>query len=173
MVGWQRTRYGGYRRTGVAQGTQSVGGTGRRSELRQLPPVLTLKWAEQLGLPDCPYLIRWRFETRWGSIRLHHWLSPDDDRAFHDHPWWFVTFVLRGGYTDSTPTGPDHLHAGSVRYRPAEHQHTVIPDRGGAWTVIITGPRIRAWGFWPTGRFVKANKWFASRGHHPCAADEG
>lgn len=50
---------------------------------------------------------------------MHHWLGPDDDRAFHDHPWWFLTLVLRGGYADRHPGGEDRLRAGSVRIRPA------------------------------------------------------
>lgn len=169
---WQRTRHGGMRRTGVAQ-RESAGQIYRRSESRKLPPVPIFRWAERLGLPDCPYVIRWRIETKSWSVRLHHWLGPDDDRAFHDHPWWFATLVLRGGYTDRSPAGSEHLRAGAMRFRPALHRHTVIPDPGGAWTVIVTGSRARSWGFWDrtTGKFVKANKWFASRGHHPCAAD--
>lgn len=127
-------------------------------------------WREPLGLPECPYVIRWRAETPWVSVRVHHWLGPDDDRAFHDHPWWFITLVLRGGYTDKNPDGADRLHAGSVRYRPALHRHTVVPDPEGAWTVLLTGPIIRSWGFWPGGvKFVKANKWFFTRQHHPCS----
>lgn len=166
---WQRTRHGGFRRTGVAQ-TQSAAATQQRSVVRNHPPVLILKWREKLGLPTCPYLIRWRVETRFGSVRLHHWLGPDDGRAFHDHPWWFVTLVLRGGYTDKSPEGEEHLRAGAVKYRPALHRHTVVPDAGGCWTIIVTGKRMRSWGFWANGvKFVKANKWFAGRGHHPCA----
>jgi hypothetical protein len=127
-------------------------------------------WAEPLGWPECPYNIRWIAETPWVSARVHHWIGPDDDRAFHDHPWWFLTFVLRGGYTDRNPGGDDHLRAPAVRFRPALHRHTVVPDADGAWTVLLTGPIVRPWGFWKDGaKFVKANKWFASRGHHPCS----
>lgn len=140
-----------------------------RSVVQIHPPVLTFRWAERLGLPTCPYVIRWRFETRWFSIRLHHWLAPDDDRAHHDHPWRFTTFVLWGGYTDDSPAGDEHLRAPAIRRRTAEHRHTVRPDPGGAWTIVVTGPRIRTWGFWADGvKLIKANKWFASRGHHPC-----
>jgi len=127
-----------------------------------------IKWHENLGLTECPYVIRWRIETPWFSCRLHHWLGPDDDRAYHDHPWNFVTFVLRGSYCDMFPDGCEVLRAPAVRYRSALHRHTVIPNPT-AWTVVLTGPKIRPWGFWPTmTKFVKANKWFASRGHHPC-----
>jgi hypothetical protein len=104
-----------------------------------------------------------------GSVRIHHWLGPDDDRAFHDHPWWFITLMLKGTYTDYGPGGADRLHAGSLRYRRALHQHTVIPGKNGAWTLLVTGPKVRNWGFWANGKFRKANKWFASRGHHPCS----
>lgn len=160
------TRHGGVRRTGVAQ-RKSIAQITRRSVYRNHPPVL-IRLGERLGLPSCPYVIRWRVETPLGSVRVHHWLGPDDDRAFHDHPWWFVTVVLRGGYTDRNPAGEDRLRAGSVRFRPAPYRHTVIPDPGGAWTLLVTGRPLRAWGFWLDGKFRKANKWFLAYGHHPC-----
>jgi hypothetical protein len=177
---WEPTRHGGFRRTGVAQEDasasaqartpgQSAALTQQRSVARIHPPVLIFRWHEKLGLPECPYLIRWRLEFPVGSFRVHHWLGPDDDRAFHDHPWFFITLCIKGGYTDKSPAGDNHLHAGSIRYRHALHRHTVIPDPGGAWTIMITGRRTRAWGFWLGGlKFVKANKWFLTRGHHPC-----
>lgn len=170
---YRRTRFGGVRRVTRSSSVESSRQIDGRSGVRFLPPGLIIKWRERLGLPECPYVIRWRFETKWFSIRLRHWLGSDDDRAFHDHPWSFTTFVLKGGYIDVHP-GPDgdeleHLRAPAVRRRAAEHRHTVVPDPGGAWTVIVTGPRWRTWGFWANGvKFVKANKWFASRGHHPC-----
>lgn len=129
---------------------------------------IIIKMREQLGLDSCPYLVRWRIETPKGSVRLHHWLGPDDDRAFHDHPWSFVTFVLKGGYTDKNLDGEQHLRAPAIQYRSATHQHTVYPDAGGAWTIIVTGPKVRNWGFWLDGKFRKANKWFLTFGHHPC-----
>jgi hypothetical protein len=133
---------------------------------------LTVKLRERLGLPECPYVIRWRFEiSKAGSVRVHHWLGPDDDRAFHDHPWWFWTFVFKGGYIDRSPDGEEHLKAPAVRFRPALHQHTVIPYPEGAWTLLVTGPRVRVWGFWLDGKFRKARRWFESKGHHPCAED--
>jgi hypothetical protein len=162
---WQDTRFGGLRRTGIPQ-TQRVGQINRKSVLRTCLPVL--KFNERLGLEDCPYVIRWRLETKWFSIRLHHWLAPDDDRAHHDHPWDFVTFVLRGGYVDDSPAGRQHLKAPQVQHRSALHRHTVFPDSGGAWTLVLTGPKIRPWGFWVKDKFVKANKYFLTQGHHPC-----
>lgn len=156
---WQRLKYLGERLVN----TQKVG-----SSNLPLRTKFVFKANERLGLPSCPYLIRWRFETPWGSVRLHHWLGPDDDRAKHDHPWSFTTFVLKGGYVDSSPEGDEHLRAPAIKYREATHQHTVFPDPGGCWTIIVTGPKIRKWGFWVKGKFVKMNKYFLTYGHHPC-----
>lgn len=145
---------------------------------------ILLEWRNPLGRPECPYVYRWLVgHNKLGSLRLHHWVGSDDPRATHDHPWWFLTFVLRGGYTDESLhidredlefTGHDHLRAPSCRFRPAHHRHTVQTDPGGAWTLVITGPASRSWGFWTrrkdTGqlRFVRAVRYFFRHGHHPC-----
>lgn len=77
--------------------------------------------------------------------------------------------MIRGGYRDVAPGRPDDvLRAPAFRIRRAEHQHTVVPFVGGAWTVMVTGSKRRVWGFWHGGRFHKANRWFRRYGHHPC-----
>jgi hypothetical protein len=184
---WVPTRFGGLRRTGVVQTRQERHSDGVDVGSSHLPPGtnptgffakarfsvgkhVSVRWAEHLGLPTCPYVIRWMVETPLGSLRVHHWLGPDDDRALHDHPWWFLTFVVKGGYADLQQYGvADLLQAPAVRFRPAHHQHTVQPLKGGAWTVMVTGPKVRVWGFWQDNKFTKANKWFLTRGHHPCS----
>lgn len=167
---WEPTRHGGLRRT--TQGSsdaQSAAQMKQRSETRKLPLGLKIEWRHALGLPECPYVYRWMLGHRKiGSIRLHHWLGPDDDRAVHDHPWWFVSYVLRGYYTDCADTGGTCMSQGVARFRPALHRHTVVPGPDGCWTLVLTGAVRRPWGFWPDGKFVKANKWFMSRGHHIC-----
>lgn len=113
---------------------------------------------------------RWVLNLGLCSIRLHHWLASDDDRNYHDHPWSFVTFVLKGGYWDATPDLLDRLNAPCVAFRRAEHRHTVVIDRHGCWTLLLTGPVRRKWGFWVNGKFKKANKYFLEHGHHGCPA---
>ena len=165
---YEATRFGGWRRTGVAQSRRAPLRLWRSEDREPSPRTFIIKLREPLGLPECPYVIRWRLETKWFSIRLHHWLAPDDDRAFHDHPWSFTTFVLKGGYTDKNPDEEQHLKAFTIQHRDAHHKHTVVPDPGGAWTLVFTGPKIRNWGFWVKGKFVKMNKYFLTYGHHPC-----
>lgn len=123
---------------------------------------------EELGQPECPYIRRWVLDFYLFSIRLHHWLSSDDQRHFHDHPWWYITIILWGGYTDRSPNGEDKLRMGSIRFRRALHQHTVVVRKGGCWSLLLTGSEKRVWGFWVKGKFRKRNKYFYMFGHHPC-----
>lgn len=127
-----------------------------------------LTFGQKLGRPECPYMKRWVLNFWLFSIRLHHWYSSDDDRNWHDHPWWFVTFVLSGSYVDVSDNGLDVLTRGAVRYRPALHRHTTKVAPAGCWTLVLTGPEIRKWGFWVNGKFRKANKYFFRHGHHEC-----
>ncbi len=125
-------------------------------------------WNDRLGLPSCPYMIRWVADFGPFAIRIHRWLSSDDHRAFHDHPWWFLTLVLWGRYTDVSPAGRDRLHIGSIRFRPSSHKHTVEVEHRNTWTILITGRPSRRWGFWVGDKLIKRDKYFATRGHHPC-----
>lgn len=61
-----------------------------------------ITWGQRCGLPECSYLRRWVFNFGVGSVRVHHWTGSDDSRHLHDHSWWFLTVVVRGGYTDVT-----------------------------------------------------------------------
>lgn len=127
---------------------------------------MQLKWHEQLGQPECPYAERWILDLGLFSVRLHHFRHSDDPRAFHDHPWWFITLVLKGSYIDRSPDGDDLLTVGSIHFRPALHRHTVVTQ--GAWTIVLTGRHSRVWGFWPDGKFKRARRYFHKYGHHPC-----
>ncbi|HAL41993.1 MAG TPA: hypothetical protein DCP57_06075, partial [Gammaproteobacteria bacterium] len=82
-------------------------------------------WTHDL-VYDCgqPYLERWII---WCGItlRLHRFHKGDDDRAFHDHPWWFITFPL-SSYMEHTP-GQEPVVISSWRphFRGASHRHIV------------------------------------------------
>jgi hypothetical protein len=136
-------------------------------------------WNQYLGKPECPYMRRWVLNLGLFSIRLHQWFAGDDDRALHDHSWDFWVWVLRGSYMDiSKSKGQmvEQLMVPSWRptFRKAEHAHTV--QTKGCWTLLLTGPERRAWGFFMklprTGhvKWVKASRYFRKRGHHPCSS---
>jgi hypothetical protein len=160
--------------TGVAQSGRASGQINRKVRRFESPPPyhFKIRWAEELKcqLPNGSgvYNRRWYLETAFFSIRLHHWMHSDDVRAPHDHPWWFVTFVLSGGYLDLSPSGDCRMARWSWAFRPAHHQHSVKVDPGGCWTILLTGPKSRFWGFWVQEKFVKANKYFLRFGPHHC-----
>jgi hypothetical protein len=125
-----------------------------------------------LGLPECPYMRRWVLDFGLFALRVHRWEASDDKRAFHDHAWWFLTLVLWGSYVDVSPSGRDRLRFGSIRFRRADHKHTVEVQRRGTWTLLVTGPVARRWGFWVGEKLFKRDKYFATHGHHPCDGAE-
>jgi hypothetical protein len=116
-----------------------------------------------IGEVDNPLLIRWilvRF-NRFG-VYLHKLCRSDYDRALHDHPWPFVSIILRGGYievhdqTIDGRTAYESHKAGDILIRPAEWRHRFIIDENPAipstWTLVIVGKRQRRWGFFlPSG----------------------
>lgn len=128
-----------------------------------------LRWAEWIGSADCLYMQRWVLVLFGYAIRLHHWVASDDPRHLHDHPWWMLIIVLKGGYTDISETKRDELKAGSVRFRPATHKHTVAVN-GSCWSLLFTGPKVRNWGFWVPGRntLLRPRRYFKRFGHHQC-----
>lgn len=128
-----------------------------------------LIWNEGLGKSECPYAYRWVFIFFGYSIRVHHFLRSDDKRYFHDHPWWFLTFVLKGSYTDVSSEGRDTLKRFSFRYRPSNHSHYVDIPKGGCWTVLLTGKPVRKWGFWVNGKLKRPLKYFHKFGHPICS----
>lgn len=126
------------------------------------------RWREPLGKPECPYTHRTLLNLWLFSIRVHEWHRSDDKRFMHDHPWPFVTLVLRGSYVDVSPAGRDRLAAGSIRFRRADHRHYVEVPPNGALTVLFTTLPVRDWGFWVKGKFVRPLRYFGKYGHPLC-----
>ena len=131
-----------------------------------------IRWNEPLGEKECPYAFRYVFIFFGFAIRIHKWIRSDDKRNFHDHPWWFITFVLKGSYTDvyndNNIIKQDTLKRFKLRYRPSNHRHYVDVPKEGCWTILLTGRPIRKWGFYIDGKFKRPLKYFDKFGHPPC-----
>jgi hypothetical protein len=109
-----------------------------------------------VGDPAAPYLRRWWVipRNRVFNVYLHEFLRDDDDRALHDHPWPWLSIMLRGEYIEHTIAagGINHAkrhQAGGFRAHGPNYAHRLaLADHGRpAWTLFITGPRLREWGF--------------------------
>jgi hypothetical protein len=123
----------------------------------------------QIGGAENPYCNRWWVipRNRWFNIYLHEFVRDDEDRALHDHPWPNCSIPLRNGYIEvlfaATPRQgllPREFRRtrrpGSITFRRATTAHRVellrASDGSGitlpAWSLFVTGPVIRDWGFW-------------------------
>jgi hypothetical protein len=121
------------------------------------------------------YLDRWGVgHERIGRILLHRMDAPDPGIDLHDHPWWFVSIVLWGGYTEQRALSREapflayvaerhpttctrgevaERKPGSMRAMRLDECHTITRlRRRTSWTLVIGGPRRRGWGFYlPSG----------------------
>jgi hypothetical protein len=108
-----------------------------------------------IGGTERPYLRRWFVipRNRWFNVYLHQFLRSDDDRALHDHPWANCSILLRGCYAEHTIAAGGIndrriLLVGDWRIRwSGRFAHRVELIDGPCWTLFITGPRYRSWGF--------------------------
>ena len=128
----------------------------------------------------------WLFQKLDISVRIHEILQSDSDRAFHDHPFDFITVILKGGYYEIMPIydrsgvyrgNKKKWHGpGSILIRSAKTQHRLElstdrfrhPFLGDYYpvdcvsqpvtTLFITGPRKQNWGFFPIQKFKIPSK---------------
>lgn len=129
-----------------------------------------------------PYMVRYRLVSwpdwlrRRGfrNVYLHHILRSDRDREFHDHPWFFKSLILWGGYWEWRPEctvsrefygpGPQKYWFGpfSSAIHRAEDMHRVELKPGRtAWTLVFVGPAVRNWGF-----LLRDGTWLAQEEFH-------
>lgn len=104
-----------------------------------------------IGESARPYMLRWYIIPRnpLCNVYLHKFCRDDDDRALHDHPWPSMSLCLKGRIVEETRTGRRLIGIGSVVFRRATFAHRVeLPGGRPAWTLFITGPSVREWGFW-------------------------
>ena len=108
-----------------------------------------------IGAAGRPYLLRWFLipPNRWCNIYWHRFVGSDEPVP-HNHPWPFMSIVLRGSYIEVGSDGrPARRRAGHLGLRRAEHRHYVVLETVDGsvrpcTTIIVTGRRSRPWGFW-------------------------
>jgi hypothetical protein len=124
---------------------------------------------------EAKYLERWIMYIGAFTLRLHKFWAGDDDRAPHDHPFWFITFPLRSYVEDVyedywlsslPPRWKPRIkvvRAFRPHFRPASHKHIVIGALHGPmpfYTIVLSKFIQPEWGFWPDpDTFVHFTKW--------------
>ena len=123
---------------------------------------------------DVPYLVRCFLFRSWlFSIYIHRFMRSDKD-DMHDHPFGFLSYVVKGSYQEDRMFGrtlgmlmgvafrykvrfkTSQRRQGSWAFRPASTTHLVKIDRSydlseiekAPLTLVFRGPYTREWGFW-------------------------
>lgn len=133
--------------------------------LRKLPSrVINGECSEELG----PLLIRYyligNMTSKYG-IYIHH-LLRSDIRTMHDHPWSFISFILKGEYIEhhrAYITGilgrtgfkenKKLYKRFSILIRPARWIHR-LEMSSPCWTLVIRFKKTKTWGFFTPQGFV-------------------
>lgn len=114
------------------------------------------RWAllERFEIPDLDdptsnYLTRWRIiQTPWFGIYVHRFGGPDSRPTLHDHPWPFVSLVLRGGYIERRAYGQPGVTVRHINVKRATDVHWIDQLlRTPTWTLMLVGRRRRTWGY--------------------------
>ncbi len=111
------------------------------------------------------------------GVRIHCLLRSDRDAAVHNHPWWNISFILKGCYWEVIPLAgksPHRIPKGAVLIEDPEHEpaYAVFRPQGsliirrpntrhrlvvnldeldgdnGVWTMFMTFGKAREWGFY-------------------------
>ncbi len=107
-------------------------------------PDLTLK------INGTIYLKRWWLipRTKFFNIYLHK-ITGDDLPIFHDHPWLSLSYCLRGTMIEHLPHKTRIVDNGDFYFRLPSTLHflRLFLPKSTVWTLFITGPKVRQWGF--------------------------
>lgn len=131
---------------------------------------------------DQPYLIRWTIlgfgiDSSWFSIKVHNILISDEE-CLHNHPWAFISIILKGSYLEDTrsymedyyegkkdwskpafstkngfPVRNKIFRAGNILYRPANWAHR-LQLKEPVWTLVFTFRKIQPWGFFTKNGWI-------------------
>lgn len=93
-----------------------------------------------------------------------HKVVKSDEPVLHDHPWPYMTIVLKGGYWEhiGLPDGKGGYYEvtawrgpGSIIRRKSHEYHWLELHEGQpSWTLFFMGPQQSDWGFWK-GKWIQ------------------
>lgn len=126
---------------------------------------------------DKEYLIRYSLPwltCKWFAVKVHNILLSDD-ACLHDHPWSFISVILRGSYLEHQTKKvwkpifgrglwkevkiARYFGAGHILWRPKNTIHRLqLLEKDGkpqtAWTLVITFRKVKEWGFFTPKGFI-------------------
>ena len=124
-------------------------------------------------LVDVDYMERWFIipRNRFFNIYFHRFFGSDAPTP-HDHPWISLGVILDGEYLEHTPKGDFVRKTGNLTIRLPSSLHWIEIDKP-VYTLFITGPRVRRWGFQCKDRWVDFREYIDRRGNNRLASGCG
>lgn len=103
------------------------------------------------------YYLLFKDRPRWFPFNITlHKICASDLPILHDHPWPYMTVIIKGGYIEHTKYERFFRGPGHARIRGAEDYHWLeVIDNIPSWSLFFMGKRRRDWGF------LKGGEWMA------------
>ncbi len=131
-------------------------GNGEHNYTEQADSANWLFWKKQIIKRESGETYLYRriiFRSPFGSLMFHKIYLTDND-CLHDHPWGFMSIILKGGYVEHTKTGSKLYGVGSILLRKPEFAHRLEVWQP-TWTLVFTTPKKRTWGFWTPKGWIR------------------
>ena len=100
---------------------------------------------------------RWRIlSTPWFKICLHGIYKADEDKHLHNHPWSFISIVLKGSYTERLPNSKlNPRFPMGLAYRKKDQYHKIEDLHSPAvYTLNLMWGFRETWGYDVNGKFI-------------------
>ena len=115
------------------------------------------RWLDIQGA-NGTYLTRLTLIRIPGLQVMLHWIhEPDWSRDAHDHPWPFMSFVLRGYYIEER-LDMDRLNRWEIakdmrsirwfNFFNTRTAHRIVSVAPNTLTLVVTGGKCKSWGFY-------------------------
>lgn len=83
----------------------------------------------------------------------------DEDKDEHDHPWNFISIILKGGYLETSDFLSTTRRPGSIAYKRADESHRVVRIFGKTYSLAIVWGKRREWGYQTNIGWVEAQEY--------------
>ncbi len=111
------------------------------------------------------YYILFKDRPRWMPLNITlHKVCRSDLPILHDHPWGYMTIILKGGYIEHTEYDRFFRGPGHIRIRGAKSYHWLEAVKDiPSWSLFFMGKRSRKWGFLKASEWIEAEEYLAWR----------
>jgi hypothetical protein len=93
-------------------------------------------------------------QTQWFALYVHRISASDEDKDAHDHPWDFITLILKGAYEETWYKSPHWAlpmtrrvkSGGYIRHHHSD-AHKLKLLTPVVWTLVLTTGHDYSWGY--------------------------